>query len=223
MAEDYYFVLGVSRGADLKRIKKAYRRVAKRYHPDVTRTKETAERFLEVKEAYETLGNEERRRQYDQELAKKGLELRITKVPEIIERRTTTGDEMEKIFSDTDDFFSGLLPGFFDVDKRTIRAKDLYFEAILSPSEAAEGSLVPLSVPVLEPCPRCMKSGYWDDFFCPLCSGYGRIRSKKEFSVSVPPHVKDGTEIRISMEDIGLKNAYLNLFVRIESSLDEDW
>jgi molecular chaperone DnaJ len=223
MAKNHYFVLGVSRGADPERIKKAYRRVAKRYHPDTSRTKETAERFLEVKEAYETLGNEERRRQYDQELSRKGSQIRITRAPEIIKRRTTMVHDLEKMFSATDDFFSGFLPGFFDVEKRTIRAKDLYFEAILSPSEAAEGSLVPLSVPVLEPCPRCRNSGYWDDFFCPICSGHGRVRSQREFSVSVPPHVKDGTEIRLSMEDIGLKNAYLNLFVRIDPSLDEAW
>jgi DnaJ-class molecular chaperone len=223
VAKNYYFVLGVNRGADPERIKQAYRRVAKRYHPDMTRTKETADRFLEVKEAYETLANEEKRRQYDQELSEKGSALRINRVPEIIERRTTIGDEMEKVFSATDEFFSGLLPGFFDVDKRTIRAKDLYFEAILSPSEATDGTLVPLSVPIIEPCPQCARSGYEDNFFCPICSGYGRVRSEREFSVSVPPRVKNGTGIRLSMEDIGLRDVYLNLFVRIDPSLDEEW
>jgi molecular chaperone DnaJ len=223
MAKDYYFVLGVSRGANLERIKKAYRRVAKRYHPDSADEPETAAKFLEAKEAYETLGDEVRRRQYDQELSRKESEIRIKRAPEIIERRTSILDKAETFYSDTDDFFSGFLPGFFDVDKREVNTKDLYFEAILSPREAAEGGLVPLSVPVLEPCPRCRKSGYWEDFYCPFCSGYGRVRSKRKFSVSMPPHVKDGTEIRLSMEDIGLRNVYLNLFVRIDPSLAEGW
>ena len=82
--------------------------------------------------------------------------------------------EMERVFSSaTDDFFEGFLPGFFDVDKGRIRGKDLYFEAILSPGEAVEGGLFPITVPVIEPCPKCGKTGAWENFFCPVCSGYG--------------------------------------------------
>jgi len=47
--------------------------------------------------------------------------------------------------------------------------------------------------------------------------------SHRESSVSVPPHVKDGTEMRIATEDIGLRDVSLNLFVRIDPSLDEEW
>jgi molecular chaperone DnaJ len=55
MAKDYYIVLGVSRGADTDKIKKAYRRVAKKYHPDVAHSKESPEKFREIREAYETV------------------------------------------------------------------------------------------------------------------------------------------------------------------------
>jgi hypothetical protein len=123
----------------------------------------------------------------------------------------------------TDDFFEGFLPGLFDVDKGRVKDKDLYFEAVLSPREAAEGGLFPVMVPVVEPCPRCSKTGFWEDFFCPVCSGYGRVRSEREFSLSVPPHVKNGTEIRLSMEDIGLRGAYLNILVLVDPELEEEW
>ena len=53
MPKDYYIVLGVSRGADVKKIKKAYRTVAKKYHPDMIHSGENRERFLEIKEAYD--------------------------------------------------------------------------------------------------------------------------------------------------------------------------
>ncbi len=66
---------------------------------------------------------------------------------------------MDRFFSRTDEFFEGFLPGFFDIDKRRIRDKDLYFEAILSPREATEGGLFPITVPVIESCPRCRKTG----------------------------------------------------------------
>jgi molecular chaperone DnaJ len=221
MSKDYYVVLGVSRGADAHKIKKAYRTVAKRYHPDVSRSPESKQKFQQIREAYETLSDEGARKRYDEELSKQGSSLRITRVPQIIERRSSVFDEMDFVFSHVDDFFSGFLPGFFHRGRRT--EKDLYLEAILSPGEAARGGLFPVTVPVIEPCTRCSARGMWEAFFCPVCAGYGRIRSEREFSLSIPPNVKHGTEIRVSMEDIGLKEAYLNLVVYIDPALEEDY
>jgi DnaJ-class molecular chaperone len=225
MPKDYYIVLGVSRGADLNKIKKAYRTVVKKYHPDVVQSEKTKERFLEIREAYETLSDDTRRQAYDEALAKRGSKLRINRVPDIIERRTSPFAEIERFFSSgTDDFFEGFLPGFFDADRGRIKTKDLYFEAILSPSEAAEGGLFPITVPTVEPCPKCNKSGAWEGFFCPVCSGYGRVQSERAFSLTIPPNVKHGTKIRLSMEDIGLRNAYLNVLVSIDPYLEEsEW
>ena len=63
-----------------------------------------------------------------------------------------------------------------------------------------------------------------EGFFCPVCRGYGRVQREREFSLSIPPGVKDGTEITLSMEDIGLKDTSLNILVRIEPDLgEEDW
>ena len=219
MPKDYYLVLGVSRRANLNKIRKAYRAVAKQYHPDMTHSPESTERFREIKEAYETLGDERKRRRYDEELARQGSPVRITKVPDIIQRKTSVFDSADDFFSHVDDFFQGFVPGFFD--RGVGRGKDLYFEAILSPSEAAEGGLFPITVPVVEDCPRCRKTGFWEAFFCPACYGYGRIRAERAFSVSIPPHVKHGTEIRLSMEDIGLRDAWVNIVVYVDASLDE--
>jgi len=129
---------------------------------------------------------------------------------------------MDTLFSRADDFFSGFIPGFFDRDRGRIRGKNLYFEAILSPKEALEGGLFPITVPVAESCPRCGKTGFWENFFCPVCSGYGRVQSERGFSLSIPAHVKHGTKIRLSMEDIGLRDVYLNVIVSIDPSLEED-
>lgn len=221
MPKDYYIVLGVSRGTDLGKIKNAYRAVAKQYHPDLSQNPRNTERFLQVKEAYETLGDDEKRRRYDEELAREGSDLRVRRVPEIIRKRRAPFEELRSFSSRADDFFTGFLPGFFDVEKGRIRAKDLYFEAILTPEEAASGGLYPLTVPVIEICPRCTGTGLWDHFFCPVCRGHGRVREERAFSLSIPPGVRHGSEITLSMEDIGLADTYLNIIVRIAPDLEE--
>jgi DnaJ-class molecular chaperone len=223
MPKDYYIVLGVSRKANLNKIKKAYRTVIKQHHPDVARSSESTERFLEIREAYETLSNEAKRKSYDEQLQEGRPRMSLSRAPESIETRRAFFDEQERRFSSfTDDFLEGFLPGFFDRDKGRIKTKNLYYEAILSPSEAAEGGLFPVKVPVLEPCPICCKSGFFEGFFCPACSGCGRVSAERQFSLSIPPRVKHGTRIRLSMEDIGLSGVCLHVQVLIDPQLEEE-
>src|SRR3989442_9122550 len=63
--KDYYRILGVDRSADDKAIKSAYRKLARKYHPDVAKGKDTGDRFREITEAYEVLSDPEKRRRYD--------------------------------------------------------------------------------------------------------------------------------------------------------------
>src|SRR5690625_5188095 len=63
---DYYEVLGVSKDASKEEIKKSYRKLARKYHPDVNKEADAAEKFKEAKEAYEVLSDEQKRTQYDQ-------------------------------------------------------------------------------------------------------------------------------------------------------------
>lgn len=65
MAKDYYNILGVNRGASSSDIKKAYFQKAKSFHPDVNKTEGAKEKFAEINEAYETLGDEGKKRIYD--------------------------------------------------------------------------------------------------------------------------------------------------------------
>jgi molecular chaperone DnaJ len=74
---DYYVILGVGKEANLERIKKAYRTVVKKHHPDISHSQEGKRRFLEVREAYETLSDEIKRRQYDEWSLKSSTQERL--------------------------------------------------------------------------------------------------------------------------------------------------
>lgn len=216
--QNYYVILGISKGASQEKIKKAYRSVAKKWHPDIAQDSTSKERFQEIREAYETLSDETKRRQYDATLERQGSPLRVGRVPETVRERQARWNEMEdRFFSSADAFFEGFLPGFFDRAPRASRGKDLYYEAILTPSEAARGGLFPVAIPVLEPCPRCGKSGLWGDFFCPVCRGYGRVRGEREITLSIPPNVTHGTKVTVSLEDIALRGVHLKMVFYIGS------
>lgn len=68
--KNYYLILGINETADIKKIKKAYRDIAKVSHPDVAQNNKSSDTFNEIKEAYDTLSNAEKRRSYDNRLKK---------------------------------------------------------------------------------------------------------------------------------------------------------
>lgn len=217
MTTDYYRALGISKGADLNKIKKAYRQVVKKVHPDVSHSTEDVARFLEIKEAYETLGDEAKRRRYDQQHGPERPKVKVGKTAPAVPPRHSLFNEMERDFSRIDEFVEGFAPGFFDLKRETTRGKDLYFEAVLSPEEARTGGVFPVSIPVSEPCPRCSQaSSLLDAFLCPVCSGSGRVMAERTFSLNIPAHVPHGTELRLSMGGIGLKGVSLHVTVLVD-------
>ena len=216
MQKDYYLVLGISRGADLNKIKKAYRTIVKSCHPDVSDEKEGSSRFLEIKEAYDTLSDHEKKRRYDTDIENEDASYRLTRVPGHMRERIDRYRAAESLFSTrTDELMGGIIPGLFDSSTKNVKEKDLYFEAILTPDEAASGGLYQIKVPIMAQCPVCSRSGLWEGLFCPLCDGFGRISTEKRFALSMPANVSDGTEISISLEGIGVKDTYLHVRVTI--------
>lgn len=223
MPKDYYVVLGVSKDANLNQIKRAYRRIAKQFHPDSTQSP-SSDKFREIIEAYETLADDKKRRSYDATLRQRQPARSVTKAPKTVLKRTSVFNEIDRFRSVADEFFEGFLPGFYTKERGRSPEKDLFYEIILSPQEARQGGLFPITVPVIESCPRCSVSEIWVQFFCQECSGNGYIHGHREFSLSIPPKTKHGTQKSISMEDIGLKNTMLNIIVYIDQYWsDPDW
>ena len=218
MKENYYIVLGISRGASKQRIKQAYRNMAKRYHPDGGGTEINETKFKEIQKAYETLSDRERRAIYDATLTQPTPPPQSNRTNDIINPQRSFWRKRMNRRSFVDEFFEGWLPGSYFPSDRARVDKSLAIEMTLDPSEARHGGLFPLAVPVEEPCSWCSQSGFQYPFVCSRCRGRGWVHAERSFSVSVPPHTKDGTEVRISLEDIGLSGVTLYLFIRVAAS-----
>jgi len=177
---DYYEVIGVSRNASEIEIKKAYRQLALKYHPDKNPgDKEAEERFKEAAEAYEVLRDPEKRRLYDQ-FGHEGLS-----------RTGFTGfTGFEDIFSS----FSDIFEDFFSFGGRRRRSggpqhgSDLRYDFSISFMDAALGKKTEISIDVMDECPECRGTGSeagTGPETCAQCGGRGQVvRSQGFFSIA---------------------------------------
>jgi molecular chaperone DnaJ len=168
---DYYEVLGVDRGADQETIKKAFRRLARQYHPDVNKDPGAEAQFKEINEAYEVLSDEEKRAYYDR-FGHMGAQGPFG--PGGFEGFGVGG---------LDDLFESFFEGMTGMRTRTRRGPqpgaDLRYDLTLSFEEAIFGCEKELEVPRWETCKVCKGSGAapgTSPMRCPLCRGTGEVR-----------------------------------------------
>lgn len=204
MKKDYYGILKVNRKAKPAQIKKAYRKAAKRYHPDVSPKSE--EKFKEIQEAYETLSDPEKRARYDQELMEKPAydtrpyrsDFRASsRVRSSLRQPFSLFEEMDQLFAGFDHLWADDFRDFSVGSERS--HKDLSVEITFTPSEARNGCEIPLKVPFLGLCRRCLGTGSVKGLICGLCRGRGEERLEKKIKVTIPPGVTNGMEIRIPL------------------------
>ncbi|MCS7280521.1 MAG: molecular chaperone DnaJ [Desulfobacterota bacterium] len=224
MAKDYYQILNVDRNATEEEIKKAYRRLALKYHPDRNPgDKEAEEKFKDINEAYQVLSDPEKRAKYD---------------------RYGTVDGVDSIFdfgfrTRFDDFFEDFFGDFFGRTRRTKRGEDLRYNLEIEFEEAIFGCEKEIEVPKEEKCPvcngtriepgfkpnvcgacggrgqirythgfftinktcdSCYGEGYVINHPCKECKGRGYVKTKKRLNIKIPPGVDSGTRLRIRGE-----------------------
>ncbi|STX28105.1 heat shock protein DnaJ, chaperone protein [Legionella beliardensis] len=226
---DYYEVLGVDRGADENAIKKAYRKLAMKYHPDRNpNNTEAEEKFKEIQNAYAVLSDSQKRAMYDQ-YGHAGV-------------NAAGGGGFggfggfEEVFGD---IFENIFSGGRTRQSRAHRGSDLQFNVQLTLEEAAVGKQIEINVPRHTTCQTCSGSGskpgsspkncetcngvgqvrIQQGFFsiqqtCPTCHGegkvitdpcsgchgQGRVRESKKLTVKIPAGVDNGDRVRLSGE-----------------------
>ena len=195
---DYYEVLGVSRDASEQEIKKAYRRLAVKYHPDRNPDdKEAEERFKEAAEAYGVLSDPEKRRLYDQ-YGHEGLG-----------GGAPGFGGIDDILSHFGDIFGDLFGGFRSRGPRTRRGRDIGATVTITLQEAATGTEKTVEFSRNAPCETCGGTGAkpgTSPETCPTCGGSGQVVHQQGFFViqtTCPSCGGQGSVVREKCPDCG--------------------
>jgi molecular chaperone DnaJ len=188
---DYYEVLGVAADAGAEEIKRAYRQLARRYHPDISGDDRGAA-FVELARAYEILSDPARRRSYD-------ASMRYPPVRRRSDWVVPLDDEIAIDFPSVANVLDRMRDAFFAAGP----VVTLSAEIIVTPREAFAGVTVPLDVPLRRTCRRCGGRGETWAEWCSGCAGLGEVAANQEMRVRVPAGVRDGATFRFSVAPPG--------------------
>jgi len=205
--KNYYDILGVSRNASDKQIRQAYRRLARRHHPDVNPgDKQAEERFKEINRAYEALSDPEKRRKYD----RYGEQWEQA---EAFEKARRAGGAEGTWFGQTFDLgdlfgratrgrggpFESMFESFLGRRGPT-RGQNVEYATEVTLEEAFRGTTRRIGLQSEEACGTCGGSGQIAGAVCHVCQGAGAVLRPKRLEVKIPAGVREGSRVRIAGE-----------------------
>jgi DnaJ-class molecular chaperone len=218
--KDYYKILGVARGSSADEIKKAFRKLARKYHPDVNPGDKKAEaKFKEINEAYEVLSDADKRKKYDT----LGPNWQEQFGPSASSGRRTYGYGNGSRTQQQFDFDSGNFSDFFETlfgrssgfsstgsagtrangtrnDMRRRTGDDIEQPVEVTLQEAYAGGTRTFNIQSTEVCPTCKGTGEVGNKVCSTCGGQGMMPRNKRIQVKIPAGVDNGSKIRVGGE-----------------------
>ena len=216
MTKDYYKILHISENSTQEEIKSAYRRLARKWHPDVAgNSEDVIVNFKDINEAYETLSNEIKKADYDKArrfYSYSGLGASANNREKNGEKKETYQKEKreeEKTSSKqtyhTKDSFKFSWEDFFFKTQRqekdiAKKGKDIYSDIEISIFEALGGTTKVINMLQTNLCPKCHGRKFVNGSECSFCKGKGETSTYKRFNVRIPAGISDKSKIRLAGE-----------------------
>ncbi len=241
--KDYYKNLGVTRTASDDEIRKAFRKLARQHHPDVAKNKATGEeKFKEINEAYEVLGDPAKRKKYDELGAdwKQGAEFRPPPGwGQTGRTRHSTGQAEGFEFQFGGTGFSDFFEQFFGStggqrsrsgtrdgsQKFSQRGQDIEADILVTLEEALHGATRPISLRRKVTCEACHGEGELKGRICPTCGGSGYKTKTENYQVKIPAGVREGQQLRLAGRgEVGIGSGQAgDLFLNVRLAKHPDY
>lgn len=191
--KDYYEILGLEFGASIEEIKTTFRKLAKKYHPDVN--KDDDKDFKIILEAYKVLSESKSKEEYDKKYLEKKGSIQPKQIDNISQFNIVDQSRIEYRLS-----LLNISKAGFDLSKRFSRED--FLEEIgedmvvyLTDNEIQEGALVIIKIPARKVCDVC----YGANRNCYRCDGTGYINTLEEIKILIPPHIKHSDTIDVDL------------------------
>ncbi|MGQ0811302.1 MAG: DnaJ C-terminal domain-containing protein [Nitrospiraceae bacterium] len=227
---DYYTVLSVPRTATPDDIKKAYRRLARQFHPDLhtgSRKSEMEKKFKELNGAHEVLSDPDKRKKYD----RYGHDWQNAEAYEQARQQSQARGTEGFSFGGGAEGFSDIFENFFGGRGRAgagaargfaVQGEDLETDVELSIREVLTGISRRVNLTEAVPCSTCGGTGSLRGRPCSMCMGSGTVREQRTIEVKIPAGVQDGTRVRVAGKgqagSNGGKRGDLYLHVQVTST-----
>ncbi len=210
--KNYYDILGIKKDATEKEVKQAYRRLARKYHPDVNPGDKGAEdKFKEINEAYEVLSDKDDRKKYDRYGDKWKYADQFEQAGQQQQSQywdfspgggsasfSFSGGDMGDLGSIFEGLFGGGRTGTFRSKAQSRRGQDLESPVEVTLEEAYHGTSRTINLQSGEICSVCKGSGYIQNLPCSECRGSGVSPKIKRLEVKIPAGVQNGSRVRIA-------------------------
>ena len=234
MSKDYYKILEIDEFETAENIKSAYRKLARKWHPDVAgNTPDVLAKFKEINEAYNILSDKFKKDEYDRarrfyNYAKNSSEKKEeTSFKQTTNPNKSTNNEQKSAQFNFNwkDILSGIQREKTyknTAEKTPIKGKDIFADIEISQLDAIIGTIKVVNMLQTELCPKCGGKKFANGTICPHCNGKGFKTSYKKYTVNIPANIKNGSKIRLSGEgekgQFGGKNGDLYITVKVKEN-----
>ena len=199
--KDLYKILNVEKNATQEEIRNSYRKLMRKYHPDINNSDESKAVFNEIREAYDILSDSQKRELYDIKHGTKFVKEQEFPQENIKEENIKEENISEKKQKKTIKSLSEIIEGIFVNQKKsfskTQKGEDIYANVAISSKEAVFGTTRIINIMQTKLCPNCEGKRFINDALCPLCKGSGDISTHKKITVNIPSNVKNNEKIKI--------------------------